>query len=106
MDTQLIPTAPARGAVELDLIADFACPGPFRGKRSLERALGKLHGAPVRALRWHGFRTPGQLAAAAPSWREHLASRLPKGVSVEFAERSLAEAGRELGIAFDFSRLD
>jgi predicted DsbA family dithiol-disulfide isomerase len=106
MDTQLIHAAPPQTAVELDLIADFACPWSFLGKRSLERALGKLHGAPIRALRWHGFRGPGQLVAATQSWREHLAGRLPKGVTVEFAERSLAEAGRGLGIAFDFSRLD
>ena len=57
MDTQTIVPAPARPILELDLIADFACPWSFLGKRSLERALGNLYGLPVRALRWHGFRS-------------------------------------------------
>ncbi|HEV7717238.1 MAG TPA: DsbA family protein [Steroidobacteraceae bacterium] len=130
MDTQIVTPAPARPILELDLIADFACPWSFLGKRSLERALGNLYGLPVRALRWHGFRAkPEGLAALAlgtaknavvkndatadvasadpqQSWRAHLATRLPSGVSVDFAHKSLAEAGEGLGIHFDFSRLE
>lgn len=107
MDTQLITPVTTRPMLELDLIADFACPWSFLGKRSLERALGNLYGLPVRALRWHGFRAQPESAAAGEQkpWREHLAARLPAGVSVDFAQRSLTEAGQELGIAFDFSRL-
>lgn len=105
MDTQLIRPEPVRPALELDLIADFACPWSYLGKRSLERALGSLYGAPVRALRWHGFRPQGERATSPLPWPEHLAIRLPPGVSVDFAQRGLAEAGRELGIGFDFSRL-
>ena len=59
MDTQTVTPVPARPVLELDLIADFACPWSFLGKRSLERALGSLYGLPVRALRWHGFRAAG-----------------------------------------------
>jgi predicted DsbA family dithiol-disulfide isomerase len=135
MDTQIVTPAVARPILELDLIADFACPWSFLGKRSLERALGNLYGLPVRALRWHGFRAkPEGLAALAnstakstaksavvktdegvevatavdsyQSWRAHLATRLPSGVSVDFAHKSLAEAGEGLGIHFDFSRLE
>ncbi len=40
------------------------------------------------------------------SWREHLATRLPPGISVEFAQKSLAEAGEGLGIHFDFTKLE
>ncbi len=40
------------------------------------------------------------------SWREHLATRLPPGISVEFAQKSLAEAGESLGIHFDFAKLE
>jgi predicted DsbA family dithiol-disulfide isomerase len=109
MDTQVaIPTA-ARPILELDLIADFACPWSFLGKRSMERALGSLYGLPVRALRWHGFRPQIELALThgdgRRAWRDHLATRLPAGVSIDFAHRSLSEAGRTLGIHFDFSRL-
>lgn len=103
MDTQIIQVTPARPALELDLIADLACPWSFLGKRSLERALTNLHGGPLRALRWHGFPLVGEPQPQA--WREHLAGRLPKGVDVDFAHQSLTSAGRELGIEFDFARL-
>lgn len=105
MDTQLVVVGAARPALELDLIADLACPWSYLGKRSFERALGNLYGTPVRALRWHGFRPQAASEPGRTSWHEHLARRLPPGVSVEFAQRSLGEAGRELGIAFAFERL-
>jgi predicted DsbA family dithiol-disulfide isomerase len=126
MDTQLVTPAPKRLGLELDLIADFACPWSYLGKRSLERALGNLQGFAPPALRWHGFRpqAPAEkvatkqltrdlageavtVAAPAPqTWRAHMASRLPAGISVDFAQKSLAEAGEGLGIHFDFSRLE
>jgi predicted DsbA family dithiol-disulfide isomerase len=121
MDTQLVTATPKRLVLELDLIADFACPWSYLGKRSLERALGNLHGFAPPALRWHGFRpqAPAEKASASEtvsqtssgtvstpqSWRAHMASRLPAGISVDFAQKSLAEAGEGLGIHFDFSKL-
>jgi predicted DsbA family dithiol-disulfide isomerase len=105
MDTQVVAGAPKLPFLELDLIADFACPWSYLGKRSLERALGNLYGTPVRALRWHGFRAQGERAAAQLPWPEHMAIRLPPGMTVDLAQRGLIETGRELGISFDFSRL-
>ena len=105
MDTQLAPVASALPFLQLDLIADFACPWSYVAKRNLERALGNLYGTPVRALRWHGFRPESERAAAQTAWPEHMAIRLPPGVTVDSAQRSLMQTGRELGIAFDFSRL-
>ena len=105
MDTQVIQAVPARALLELDLIADLACPWSFLGKRSLERALLNLYGTPVRALRWHGFRGQGDGEPTATSWQDHLVKRLPNGVTVDFAHRSLAEAGHGLGINFDFAKL-
>jgi len=110
MDTQIVTPQATRPILELDLIADFACPWSFLGKRSMERALNSLYGLPVRALRWHGFRPQMDLALtqgdARRTWRDHLATRLPAGVSVDFAQKSLAEAGEGLGIHFDFAKLD
>lgn len=111
MDTQLVTIAPKQLILELDLIADFACPWSYLGKRSLERALVNLQGFPQPALRWHGFRAQAEGAgdkagAAAQAWRAHIASRLPAGISVDLAHKSLAEAGHGLGINFDFSKLE
>jgi predicted DsbA family dithiol-disulfide isomerase len=110
MDTQLVTPALKRPHVELDLIADFACPWSYLGKRSLERALVNLQGFPAPALRWHGFRAQPEAktdtASEPQTWRAHIAGRLPAGVSVDFAHKSLVEAGEGLGIHFDFSKLD
>ncbi|MEJ0039404.1 MAG: DsbA family protein [Gammaproteobacteria bacterium] len=110
MDTQLVTPASKQLLLELDLIADFACPWSYLGKRSLERALVNLHGFPAPALRWHGFRPQtedkAETVSAPQSWRAHIATRLPAGVSVDFAQKSLAEAGEGLGIHFDFSKLE
>jgi predicted DsbA family dithiol-disulfide isomerase len=72
----------------------------------LNRALGSLSGDVETRLRWHPFRMAAPKANAAPrSFHEYLAERLPAGISVPFAEKSLTEAGRELGIDFHFEKL-
>ncbi len=102
MDTQLLQVPRGTPKLELDLIADLACPWSYIAKRSLERALDHLYGAPVRILRWHGLPLAG---ADRPGWREHLASRLPRGSSVAAVESNLRDTGSALGINFDFERL-
>ncbi|MBV6417266.1 MAG: hypothetical protein CMLOHMNK_01912 [Steroidobacteraceae bacterium] len=103
------PIVPVAG-LDIDLVGDFSCPWSFLGTRRLARALEQLRGVPVRELRWHPLRLvrPAEAGGAGnvpTSWRGHLAARLPQGVSVELAESSLAEAGKALGIHFDFTRL-
>jgi predicted DsbA family dithiol-disulfide isomerase len=105
MDTQVVTSSVARPPLEFDLIADFACPWSFLGKRKLERALDSIYGIPVPALRWHGLRIKAEVPPASAAWRDHLATRLPPGVSVDLAQETLAQAGLDLGIHFDFARL-
>lgn len=105
MNTVIANPAVPQGSLDIDLVGDFSCPWTFLGTRRLARALDHLHGVTVRELRWHPFRLLRPTDGAAMAWREHLAARLPQGVSVGLAESSLAEAGRELGIRFDFSKL-
>jgi predicted DsbA family dithiol-disulfide isomerase len=105
MNTQLVPTSAPRPPLEFDLIADFACPWSFLGKRKLERALDSLYAPAAPALRWHGLRTVAEIPSASAAWRDYLASRLPPGVSVELARESLLVAGRQLGIRFDFEHI-
>jgi predicted DsbA family dithiol-disulfide isomerase len=105
METQPLLITPRTQALEMDLIADLVCPWSYLGKRSLERALDSLYGAPLPLLRWHGLPL---FKAAAPQqgWREHFASRLPAGTEVATAQRGLREAGEMLGIAFRFDQLE
>lgn len=106
MDTTTAFPVPAAPSLEIDLIVDLVCPWSYIARQQLERALGSLHGTPVRAVRWHGLpreraRTGG--GAAPATWREYLASRLPPRSDLAAAERELEAAGREVGIAFDFA---
>jgi len=105
MATSLTVVAPRAPALVLDLVADFTCPWSFLGTRSIARALLAVQGlASPPVIRWHGFRLP-RVAAPASPWREHLAQRLPAGITVDLAERSLEEAGETLDIRFDFARI-
>jgi predicted DsbA family dithiol-disulfide isomerase len=101
------PLRDAPRTLDIDLVADFTCPWSWLGMAQLTRALGNLSGDVETRLRWHPFRmaaAPG--ANAAPrSFHDYLAERLPSGISVPFAEKSLTEAGRELGIDFHFEKL-
>jgi predicted DsbA family dithiol-disulfide isomerase len=103
MDTQLKALAPRKPGLELDLIADFTCPWSYLGKRRLEQALESVYGAPVLALRWHGFRVRD---GAPVAWPQYLASRLPSGVDLSLAQRTLSEAGAALDIGFRFDLIE
>ncbi len=102
METQPLYIAPQAPVLELDLIADLVCPWSYLGKRSLERALGQLYGAPVPLLRWHGLPLRGDHPL---TWRQHFAGRLPRGTTVRAAQRNLRELGEGLGVAFAFEQL-
>lgn len=107
MDSNALVPITREPALTLDVVADFTCPWSFLGLRRMAIALGHLRGlAAGPLLRWHGFRLGRDAAVAAGgAWRAHLAGRLPPGITPEFAERGLEEAGRECGIAFAFDSI-
>src|SRR6188768_3028608 len=106
MNTPIRPLNDVRRTLDIDLVADFTCPWSWLGMAQLTRALGNLSGDVETRLRWHPFRmtNPGANTATR-SFHDYLAERLPQGISVPFAEKSLAEAGRELGLEFHFEKL-
>ncbi|MGB8327958.1 MAG: DsbA family protein [Steroidobacteraceae bacterium] len=100
------PANPAPSPLVVDLVADLTDPWSFLGKRRLDQALGALAGTGHPEVRWHGFRMVPEASQRRVPWREQLQKRLPAGVTPEFAERTLTDAGREFGIRFDFTKLD
>ena len=99
MNTTIRPIHDVRRTLDIDLVADFTCPWSWLGMAQLSRALGNLTGDVETRLRWHPFRMATPDTNAAPrSFHDYLAERLPAGFSVPFAEKSLTEAGLELGI--------
>jgi predicted DsbA family dithiol-disulfide isomerase len=106
MNTPIRPITDVRRTLDIDLVADFTCPWSWLGMAQLTRALGSLSGDVETRLRWHPFRMTTPNANTVPrSFHDYLAERLPQGISVPFAEKSLAEAGRELGLEFHFEKL-
>jgi predicted DsbA family dithiol-disulfide isomerase len=106
MNTLVRPLNDVRRTLDIDLVADFTCPWSWLGMAQLTRALGNLSGDVETRLRWHPFRMAKEAANANPrTFHDYLAERLPPGISVPFAEKSLTEAGRELGLEFHFEKL-
>jgi predicted DsbA family dithiol-disulfide isomerase len=106
MNTIVRPLTDVNKTLEIDLVADFTCPWSWLGMAQLTRALGSLSGDVETRLRWHPFRMAAAAAGKHPrSFHEYLAERLPAGISVPFAEKSLTDAGRELGLDFHFEKL-
>jgi predicted DsbA family dithiol-disulfide isomerase len=106
MNTPIRPLTDVRRTLDIDLVADFTCPWSWLGMAQLTRALGSLSGDVETRLRWHPFRMAPPATAKGPrSFHDYLAERLPTGISVPFAEKSLTEAGRELGLEFHFEKL-
>src|SRR4051812_33122427 len=106
MNATVRPLNDVRRTLDIDLVADFTCPWSWLGMAQLTRALDNLSGDVETRLRWHPFRMAATGANTAPrNFHDYLAERLPQGISVPFAEKSLAEAGRELGIEFHFEKL-
>lgn len=106
MNATVRPINDVRRTLDIDLVADFTCPWSWLGMAQLTRVLGNLSGDVETRLRWHPFRmTPLAQSAAPRTFHDYLAERLPTGISVPFAEKSLTEAGRELGIDFHFEKL-
>jgi predicted DsbA family dithiol-disulfide isomerase len=106
MNTPIRPSNDMRRTLDIDLVADFTCPWSWLGMAQLTRALGSLSGDIETRLRWHPFRMASPNSNTAPrSFHDYLAERLPPGISLPFAEKSLADAGRELGLDFHFEKL-
>ena len=106
MNTPIRPLTDVRKTLDIDLVADFTCPWSWLGMAQLTRALGSLSGDVETRLRWHPFRMAPAAAGKNPrSFHDYLAERLPAGISVPLAEKSLTDAGRELGIDFHFEKL-
>ena len=106
MQTLIRPLTDVRRTLDIDLVADFTCPWSWLGMAQLTRALDNLSGDVETRLRWHPFRMAQPAPNAVPrSFHDYLSERLPPGISVPFAEKSLTDAGRELGLEFHFEKL-
>ena len=92
-----------RFGLNIEVVADLACPVSFLGKRSLDQALTHYEGP--SQLVWHPFQLNPDIPAEGTSFERYLTDRFGGRESVEPALQRLTEAGRAAGIRFDFGRL-
>ncbi len=90
-------------SLNIDVIADVACPWSFLGKRRLDRALASYSG-PVHIV-WHPFQLNPDLPADGVTFDAYLAERFGGRGQVAEGLRKLEMLGAENGILFNFADL-
>jgi predicted DsbA family dithiol-disulfide isomerase len=93
----------------VDVVSDVVCPWCFIGKRKLETALERLHEREPEAdvrVRWHPFQLNPDLPADGIPREAYLAAKFGgRGRADEIYAR-VKRAGAEVGIAFEFDRIE
>lgn len=90
--------------VRIDIVSDVVCPWCAIGYKRLERALDELREEMRFEIDWHPFELNPGMAPEGENVAEHIARKY--GITPEAsaeARQRIAEAGRELGLAFDLS---
>jgi predicted DsbA family dithiol-disulfide isomerase len=97
-----------RDAVVIDVVSDVVCPWCYIGKRKLEAALGELgrqDAAAEPSVRWHPFQLNPDLPPQGIPRKTYLHAKFGGARAAEVYARVKA-VGAEVGIAFDFDRID
>ena len=87
--------------ITVDIVSDVACPWCYVGKRRLEAALDQWKGAPVE-INWHPYQLDPTIPQEGFDRTTYLTNKFGSVERVQEMTDRLSEAGKELGIAFDF----
>lgn len=93
-----------RATLQVDVVADFACPWSYLGKRRLDAALRAVQG-PVE-VRWYPFRLNPDMPPEGMPIDEYLASRFGSADAVRPGLEMLTRVGSAEGIRFHFDRIE
>jgi predicted DsbA family dithiol-disulfide isomerase len=98
----------SRDAVAIDVVSDVVCPWCYIGKRKLETALDELaarHPPQEASVRWHPFQLNPDIPAEGIPRSAYLRAKFGgEGRAADIYARVTA-VGAEVGIAFDFDRI-
>ena len=100
-------SASSREAVAIDVVSDVVCPWCYIGKRKLETALSELaaRDAAQPSVRWHPFQLNPDIPAEGIPRSAYLRAKFGgEGRAADIYARVKA-VGAEVGIAFDFDRI-
>ena len=89
--------------LQVDVIADLACPWSFLGKKRLDKALAAVHGPSV--VTWYPFQINPALPERGIPLEEYIASTFGDPARIQPAIDELVRTGKEQGIDFRFDRI-
>ena len=95
----------AFAATTVDIVSDVVCPWCYIGKRRLEAALATRAGLPP-AVRWHPFQLNPDIPEGGVDRRSYLEQKFGGPERARDVYARVEAAGREVGIAFRFERID
>jgi predicted DsbA family dithiol-disulfide isomerase len=101
--------AQSREAIVIDVVSDVVCPWCYIGKRKLEAALGELAAqdpAPEPAVRWHPFQLNPDLPPQGIARSAYLQAKFGGESRAADIYARVKAVGAEVGIAFDFDRIE
>jgi predicted DsbA family dithiol-disulfide isomerase len=101
----------SRDAVVIDVVSDVVCPWCYIGKRKLEAALdelGRQDPAAEPSVRWHPFQLNPDLPPQGIPRNAYLHAKFGGASGLGAAEiyARVKAVGAEVGIAFDFDRIE
>jgi predicted DsbA family dithiol-disulfide isomerase len=99
----------SREAVMVDVVSDVVCPWCYIGKRKLEAALGELavqDPAAEPAVRWHPFQLNPDLPPQGIPRSAYLHAKFGGESRAADIYARVKAVGVEVGIAFDFDRIE
>ena len=99
----------SRDAVVIDVVSDVVCPWCYVGKRKLEAALetlGRQSPAPETSVRWHPFQLNPDLPPQGIPRKSYLQAKFGGGSRAAEIYARVKAVGADVGIAFDFGRIE
>jgi predicted DsbA family dithiol-disulfide isomerase len=95
------PRLRSREIMQIDIYSDTICPWCFIGKRRLERALSQRPGLDV-TIRWRAFQLNPEMPAEGMDRASYYRRKFGSAQAAAEVYATMAQAGREEGIDFDF----
>jgi predicted DsbA family dithiol-disulfide isomerase len=95
-------------ALALDIVSDVVCPWCYIGKRRLEQALalwaGRHPDTPV-TVTWHAYQLNPDMPRAGVGRKDYLEQKFGGPERARAIYARVEQAGREVGIPFEFARM-
>ena len=92
--------------LSIDIVSDVVCPWCYIGKRRLEAALARREPNAQPMPRWLAFQLNPDIPAGGVDRRSYLEQKFGGRARAQEIYARIEAAGREVGIAFDFARIE